>query len=127
MAFEKGNMRRLFNKVATGLLALGLFAGIGAPVYKEIHQQEIRVTVTGEHHRLLNENEGFGFRKTIYETDKGSLSNTLNPLAGKFSRGGIEKQIEIGKTYDVKVTGFNLPFFNIYRNIISAAPVQPGK
>ena len=126
MAFEKGFVRRAFKKAATGLLALGLLGGIGGAIYKDVHVQEMQVTITGAHKALLNEDEGFGFTKTVYETDKGDFSNTLNPLRGKFLRSTIGDKLEVGKTYTIRENGLNLPLFNEYRNILSATPV-PGK
>lgn len=126
MAKDKLPLRKIFVRATAGVLAIGVIGGVAYPLYKQVDQTPMRITVTDTHTRLLGKGEGFGVHKTVYETDKGSFSNTTNWLAGKFSRGDIEKQIQVGKTYDVTVTGVDLPFFNSYRNIISAREVPPG-
>lgn len=123
MAYKRGFLRRMFEGAAVPLLAVGILAGGGAVVYEQNVQTDMRVTVTGEHRALLHKGEGFGFTKTVYETDKGELTNTLNPLAGKFTRGGIENQVQVGKTYDVTVQGFSFPWVGVYPNILAAKQV----
>jgi hypothetical protein len=126
MAYRKGFLARMFDKAAIPLLAAGILVGGGTLVYEKNVTTDMRVTVTGEHHALLHKGEGFGFTKTVYETDKGDLTNTINPWKGKFTRGGIDEQVQVGKTYDVKVQGFSFPLFGVYPNILTAKQVPPG-
>ena len=81
------------------------------------------MTVSGEHSALLHKGEGFGLTKTVYETDKGELSNTISPWRGKFNRSGVADQVQVGKTYDVKVQGYSISWLGVYPNILSATPV----
>jgi hypothetical protein len=127
MAQKPGFLKRMFRRAAAPLLMAGIITGAGVGAYKEYVPTDMRVTVTGEHWAFLHKGEGFGITKTVYETDKGELTNTINPWMGKFTRGGIEKQVQVGKTYDVRVQGFSFPWFGVYPNIVSAkqAPDAP--
>ena len=126
MAYKRGFLRRMFDAAAVPFLAVGIIAGVGTVVYQENVTTDMRVTVSGEHSALLHKGEGFGLTKTVYETDKGELSNTISPWRGKFNRAGIADQVQVGKTYDVQVQGFSIPALGIYPNILSANPVPPA-
>jgi hypothetical protein len=126
MAKEKGSLRRLFDRAAAPLLLAGVLLGGGAVAYQDMVPHHMQVTVTGTSWALLNDDEGVGLTKTIYKTDKGDLTNVINPWMGKFTRGGIADKIEVGKTYDVKVQGISAPWFGYYPNILSAKPVPPA-
>lgn len=118
--------RRAFKAVAlTGVMAGVLLAPLG------IHhatKHDMRITINDTHKSLLHKGEGFGFTKTVYETDKGDLTNTWSIYAGKMSRDPMGDYLKIGDTYDVTVTGMNIPFLGIYPNIIDATrvPTPPG-
>lgn len=40
----------------------------------------------------------------------------------KFNSADIQNTFEVGKTYRVKVYGFRIPFFSMYRNIVKIYP-----
>jgi hypothetical protein len=126
MAQKPGFLKRMFQRAAAPLLLAGVVAGVGTIAYQDIVPTSERVTVTGTSWALLNDDEGVGFTKTIYKTDKGDLTNVINPWMGKFTRGGIADKIEVGKTYDVSVQGISFPLFGYYPNILSAKQVPPA-
>ncbi len=126
MAQKKGFLQRMFQQAAAPLLLAGVLVGGGTLAYQDLVPHTERVTVTGTSWALLNDDEGVGFTKTVYKTDKGQLTNVINPWMGKFTRGGIADKIEVGKTYDVKVQGISFPLFGYYPNILSAKPVAPA-
>ena len=89
MAHQNGFLKRAFQKAALALGLAGVVAGVGTIAYQDLVPQTERVTVTGTSWALLNDDEGVGITKTVYKTDKGQLTNVINPWMGKFTRGGI--------------------------------------
>ena len=116
---NRHSLSPLFNAFAAGAFVVA--AGFG--IYANTVETDLQVTVQGTHQSLLHKGEGFGFTKTVYETDKGEFANTLSMWNGKFSRGEMEDQIKVGQTYNITVQGISMPFIGKYPNIISATPV----
>ncbi|MDE1151545.1 MAG: hypothetical protein PW788_03325 [Micavibrio sp.] len=119
--------KNYLSKIFTPVAAVTLVAAAAFGVYKVNSTEDLQVTVQGTHESLLHKGEGFGFTKTVYETDKGEFANTLSPWNGKFSRDDIENTIQVGKTYDVTVQGLSVPMLGYYPNILSAKPVTPKR
>jgi hypothetical protein len=53
-------------------------------------------------------------------TDRETFKNTDSWLALKFDSSDMYGAIQKGQTCDFKVTGFRVPFFSSYRNILEA-------
>jgi hypothetical protein len=124
MSYKNFDFRDAFQRALRPLVAGVLIAGAGGITYAHYAVRNMRVTVEDTTWNLLRSGEGLGLTKTVYITDKGKLTNTINPIMGKFTRGGVAEQIEVGKTYDMKVQGLiTLPLCSIYPNILSATPV----
>lgn len=124
---RKSAFRKAFEKVAVVTALAGVLVvplGIGAGVHYGT-RHDMRVTIENTHKSLLHKGEGFGLTKTVYETDKGDLTNTWSIYAGKMSRDPMGDYLKVGGTYDVTVAGMNIPFLSIYPNIISANHVTP--
>lgn len=117
-------LRDIFKAAAIPLLAATVVLG-GHVTYNVVTRQEMQVTVSQVESRLMRKNEGFGFTKTVYQTEQGPLKNTLSPLNSKFSRGPIEEIIKEGETYNVTTVGISIPSLGVYPNIIKATPVKP--
>ena len=122
---QRNTLSKIFHQAATAFVAGAIVLGAGYGLYADNVKEDLQVTVQGTHQSLLHEDEGFGFTKTVYETDKGEFANTLSPWNGKFSRGGIDDQIQVGKTYNITVQGIGFPLLGKYPNILSATPVPP--
>lgn len=128
MKHKSSSFRKAFKEAATATAVAGMLFGIPLGIAAGVHygtQEQMRVTIHDTHSSLLQKGEGFGFTKTVYETDKGELTNTWSAFAGKFSRAGMDEYLKTGKTYDVTVTGISVPFLGWYPNIIKAAEVPP--
>jgi phosphoribosyl-dephospho-CoA transferase len=121
---DKKRLRDIFKAVAVPVLTAAVV--IGGPVtYNTVTRQDMQVTITNTESRLMNKNEGFGFTKTVYQTEKGELTNVLSPLNLKFNRSAIRDTLKKGETYDVTTVGISIPALRIYPNIIKASPVKP--
>lgn len=58
--------------------------------------------------------------KYLIFTDAETFENTDSLLALKFNSSDVYGAIQIGTTCSFTVTGFRIPFFSMYRNILSA-------
>ncbi len=122
---QRNTLSKIFHQAATAVVAGALMMGVGYGIYADNVHQDLQVTVQGTHESLLHKGEGFGFTKTVYETDKGEFANTLSMWNGKFSRSGIDETMQVGKTYNITVQGIGFPLLGKYPNILSATPVPP--
>ena len=59
--------------------------------------------------------------KYLIFTDAETFENTDSWLALKFNSSDVYGSIQKGQTCDFQVTGFRIPFFSSYRNILSAS------
>lgn len=121
-------LRDVFKKVALPAVLIGATIGVNVGI-DQATMQQVDVTVQKVDSALMRKGEGFGFTKTIYETDQGTFKNTLSVLNSKFggSRDAIERQLEVGKDYTLTTTGPNIPSLGIYPNILKVTPKAPGK
>ena len=58
--------------------------------------------------------------KYLIFTESETFENTDTILALKFDSSDVYGKLEPGKTCDLVVTGFRIPFMSAYRNILSA-------
>lgn len=124
MAAAPKKLRNSFNLVAASALAFGALIGAHVGVNKAT-EQTFDVTINGTDTALMHKGEGFGFTKTVYETDKGTLKNTFSLVSGKFNSKEIEQQLETGKSYTVTVQGMRIDALGVYPNIVKATPKTP--
>jgi len=61
-----------------------------------------------------------GTCKYLVFTNKGVFENTDTIWFLKYGSSDVYAQLKPGHTYQLKVTGWRVPFFSWYRNIISA-------
>ena len=59
--------------------------------------------------------------KYLIFTDTETFENTDSWLALKFNSSDVYGHIQKGQACDFQVTGFRIPFFSSYRNILSAS------
>ena len=51
------------------------------------------------------------------------FENTDCWIRGKFNSSEVYMELEVGKTYEVTVTGFRIPIFSMYQNIIGVTEI----
>ena len=111
------------------LVAIFVLYGAGIAVLQNSNKQIYTVTVTDKarvtyghiyntHKYLIYTIDGEGAAR-IFE-------NTDSLLRMKFNSSDFYALIKTGETYEFTVIGYRLPFFSMYKNIISAAPVEIG-
>ena len=56
--------------------------------------------------------------KYLVYTDKGVYENTDTIWYWKWNSSDVYNDLEVGKTYQVKVYGFRIPFLSWYKNVV---------
>ena len=56
--------------------------------------------------------------KYLVFTDGEVFENSDNLIFTKFNSSDIQSQLEVGKSYNVRVSGIRVPFLSWYRNIV---------
>lgn len=62
--------------------------------------------------------------KYLVFTDEEVLQNTDCLVYWKFDSSDIYGELEVGKTYDFGVYGWRIPFFSMYKNILTVREVK---
>lgn len=113
---KEDSLFRILLPYIVGLLVIILLVSI-----PKIHTEEHIVTVTkteivgnNDHYMIFCKENG----KTITFTLDDSF------WYGQWNTADIYAEIEEGHTYKVKVTGFRIPFFSMYQNIVDIKEVK---
>lgn len=95
---------------------------IGGCLYqKDIRESTVTIHVTDKQAVA----SGHGHKYLIY-TDQGTFQDTDNWFHGKTTSSDLYGAIKVGRTYTCKVTGFRVPLFSSYKNLISCRDTQTG-
>jgi hypothetical protein len=81
------------------------------------------ITVTDKERIVENDGEKVSSKYIVY-TDKGAYENTDILFLGKFNSSDLQGQLITGKTYEVTVYGWRIPFLSMYKNITNVKPIQ---
>lgn len=76
-------------------------------------QEDVNITVTKSERVTSGDNSYY----LIY-TDSETFENTDSWLFIKFDSSDLYRELKVGEKYNVKVVGWRIPFFSLYRNII---------
>jgi hypothetical protein len=76
-------------------------------------------TVTKTERVTGTDEEGKSVSKYLIYTDKEVLQDTDSFLFFKFNSSDIYGSIKIGQKYRFHVSGWRIPFFSMYKNVIS--------
>lgn len=72
--------------------------------------------------------EGGSSKYLIFgDTDSGEslvFENTDNLIRGKFNSSNIQGKIKVGQKYQITVTGYRVPFFSLYENIVDIQALE---
>lgn len=82
-------------------------------------KESVTAVVSGKERIVQSSGESTSSKYLIF-TDKETFENTDTLWAMKFSSADLYGQIREGETCTFKVTGFRIPFFSSYRNVLSA-------
>lgn len=82
-------------------------------------QDTITATVLDKERVQDCNSEGCTSKYLIF-TDRETLENTDSLPFMKFNSSDVQGSITVGNTYQFRVAGWRIPFFSMYRNILSA-------
>jgi len=88
-----------------------------------INREFITIKVVGKE-RVVVVDDGQSSSKYLVFTENETFKNTDSLLELKFSSSDIQGKLRKENIYTVKVYGIRIPFFSMYRNILS---IKKGK
>jgi hypothetical protein len=97
------------------LIVIVLFIGFGWSCVAN-GNEEIHTNVTVDSKERVC--DGKNTCKYLVFTDKGTYEVTDSVLRGRWNSSDVYGRLNEGQTYTFKVTGFRMPFFSSYQNII---------
>lgn len=94
--------------------------GIGTTVLTSFNDHSAAITVTDKE-RVVDTGNNTSKYLVMGKDEDGNpvvYENTDNLIRMKFNSSNIQADMEIGKTYQVTVVGYRIPFLSMYENII---------
>ena len=109
------NKKEKVGACCAGILFLLLL--VAKPVAYHSSSEAVIITVT-EKERINTATGETTSSKYLIFTDEEVFENTDKIIFGKWNSSDVQGKLKKGKTYNVKVAGWRIPFFSSYRNII---------
>ena len=110
-------MHKLFGVFVIAFIVL-LVASIGISIYLPIATKEnVTITVVDKERIVESGTDSVSSKYLIFTEDE-VFENTDSLLVFKFNSSDIQGKLKIGETYQVRVYGWRVPIFSMYRNII---------
>ena len=100
------------------LFTIGVIGVITHSVFYYSSVEEITITVTDKE-RIIETNGDQTTSKYLVFCNGETFENQDEFFMGKWNSSDIQGKLKNDTTYNVKVIGWRLPFFSMYRNIIS--------
>jgi len=115
---KQKKMKKLKQKVKYVLyFVILLTILISYPVAYYISSENITITVKDKERITTGSGENISSKFIIY-TENEVFENCDTWLFLKFNSSDFQNKFEKGKTYNVNVAGWRIPFFSTYRNIV---------
>lgn len=95
------------------VLVIGVFIPIGAVISGYCNEREIEITIKDKYVK----NSGKTGKYLIVDKNNNAYEITDLLFKGKFNSTDLYNQLEINKTYTVKVTGARINIISMYPNI----------
>lgn len=116
-------MKAIWCKVIAAIIAVCIVVGIGGCIYMTTYNDHTyTITVTDKERVNTNNADNAVSKYLIFGTDENGDSkvfeNTDSFLRFKFNGSDIYGEMEVGKTYEITVVGYRVPFFSAYENIV---------
>jgi len=103
-------MRGIFGLVIAMFLGMVAFSAV-----KNYHVSTYTITVQDKERVCENKHEC----SYLIFTDKGVFENTDTIWHLKWDSSDFYNDLHVGKVYEVEAVGWRVPFFSMYKNIIS--------
>ena len=108
------------NKIISGWLIVIVLL-FGYPTAYYLSSKTIVITITDKERVTTGSGESISSKFIVYGKDE-VFENTDSWLFLKFSSSDIQNSLKVNKSYKVKVAGWRIPFFSMYRNILTSKP-----
>lgn len=119
-------MKAIWRKVIAAIIAVSIVAGIGGCLHMTAYNDHT-YTITVTDKERVNANNAVS-KYLIFGTDENGdnkvFENTDSFLRFKFNSSDIYGEMEVGKTYEITVIGYRVPFFSAYENIIEIEEIS---
>jgi hypothetical protein len=112
---------RLFGPIGFVLIVL-LALILGGTGFAVAHSTERTVTITVK--SLDDQSTGNGHQYLVFTTGDGVYKDTDSIWFGKFSSSNLFAELSPGGTYRCRTTGWRMPLFSSYRNLLSCTQVS---
>lgn len=99
---------------------LAIFLLVKLPEAISLLHQETVVDTVVRSERVTNGESS----KYLVFGEREVYQNTDNLPLRKFNSSDFYRDIEVGKTYRLKVIGWRIPFFSLYRNIVGFEEIE---
>ena len=106
---------RKFNKVLYIVIGFCLLFGYSIAYYSS--SEYVEITIQDKERITTGSGENISSKFIVYSENE-VFENTDSWLFFKFKSSDIQNNLKIDETYTVKVSGWRIPFFSMYRNII---------
>ena len=113
---NKSSITRKVRYFLYALLAAVLLFGYPAAYY--ISSETVEITIKDKERITTGSGENISSKFIVY-TENEVFENTDSWLFFKFNSADYQNKLEVGKTYEVKVAGWRIPFLSVYRNVVS--------
>jgi hypothetical protein len=100
-----------------GIIIIGILASVGYTVAYYSSGETIEVTVTDKERIVESEGDGVTSKYLVF-TESEVFENEDALFLGKWNSSDVQGKLKVGETYTVKVIGWRVPFFSMYRNIV---------
>lgn len=108
------------------IFALIFVVSIVYSIIERNSAEDLVVKVTDKERIVETNSDGKTKSKYLIFTDHETFENTDTILFGKFNSSDLYGSIEIGKTYEMTVVGWRVPFLSMYRNVIKVQLINPN-
>jgi hypothetical protein len=97
-----------------------VLAMLGAVAYYNT-QETIEATINDKERVCSSSGEGTSCAYRVY-TDTEVFVNKDSLLFRKWNSADVQGQLEAGRSYELTVVGWRIPFFSAFRNIVEVTP-----
>jgi hypothetical protein len=109
-------MKSITNKFIV-IVIIGILTSVGYTVAYYSSGETIEVTVTNKERIVESEGDGVTSKYLVF-TESEVFENEDALFLGKWNSSDVQGKLKVGETYTVKVIGWRVPFFSMYRNIV---------
>jgi hypothetical protein len=97
------------------LFGMLIVSSLTIPLYT---QDTVTIKVTDKERIITGSGEDMSSKYLVF-TETETFENTDVIVFGKFTSSDLQSKLRVDSTYNVRVSGFRIPFLSSYRNIVN--------